>query len=324
MNMNKRRAFTLIVLVGLLVLSSSAWAAGYTGKKILMIDSYHEGFAWSDGVVNGVKRTLGGKGIDLRIVRMDTKRNPEEAFKQAAGQKIKAEIEAFKPDVVIAADDNASKYVLMPFYKNANMPVVFCGINWDAAVYGLPYSNTTGMIEVTPMAPLLEQFKSVVKGNRIGFLGLNNETSQKELDNGTKKLGLNLTGYLAKDLEDWKKGFVELQGKSDIVIIDADGGLCKGHEAEVRAFIEANSKKPTGTCYDWMADYAVLSFAKVPEEQGDWSAQAALQILDGKAPNAIPIAENKQGSVIFNARLAKITGSQLPFEVIGSAIRVIE
>ena len=33
-------------------------AAGYSGKKVLYIDSYHEGYGWSDGIVAGVKSPL--------------------------------------------------------------------------------------------------------------------------------------------------------------------------------------------------------------------------------------------------------------------------
>ena len=47
--------------------------------------------------------------------------------------KAKAEIDAFKPDVVIAADDNASKYLIEPYFKDAALPFVFCGVNWDAS-----------------------------------------------------------------------------------------------------------------------------------------------------------------------------------------------
>ncbi len=322
--MSKKIGIVMMAAMVLLAWCAAVNAAGYAGKKILMIDSYHEGYEWSDGIVRGVQQTIDGKGIELRVVHMDTKRNPDEAFKQAAGLKAKAEIDAFKPDVLIAADDNASRYVVMPFYKDAQLPVVFCGVNWDAAVYGYPYANTTGMVEVTPIVQLMQQFKTVVDIRRIGFIGPDNETVHKEFDNCNKKFGLNMTGYFAKDFEDWKKGFVELQGKIDFLIIDSDGGLYNDRKAEMRAFVEANSKKPSGACYDFMADYAVLSFAKIPEEQGEWSAKAALEILDGKSPKNIPITENKKGTVVFNARLAKITNAQLPYEVISVAHRVIE
>jgi ABC-type uncharacterized transport system substrate-binding protein len=73
-----------------------------------------------------------------------------------------------------------------------------------------------------------------------------------------------------------------------------------------------------------MANYAVLTYAKSAEEQGSWSADAALQILDGVSPKDIPIAQNKEGTLIVNARVANSSGTQLPFEVVGSADKIIE
>ena len=58
-------------------------AKSYNGKKVLYIDSYHQGYPWSDGIAAGVKSAFEGKGIDLKVVYMDTKRNSDEAFKRS-------------------------------------------------------------------------------------------------------------------------------------------------------------------------------------------------------------------------------------------------
>ena len=129
----------------------AAPATAQAGKKILFINSYHEGYAWSDGEEKGAKAALAGSGAELRFHRMDTKRHQEEAFRVKAGQKAREEIEAWKPDLVIVADDPAVKYVLQQYYKGAKVPFVFCGVNWDATKYGLPYPNATGMLEVAPV-----------------------------------------------------------------------------------------------------------------------------------------------------------------------------
>jgi hypothetical protein len=123
---------------------SAVAAAQPAGKKVLLIDSYHEKYEWSDGIVAGVKSALSGKGVELKVVRMDTKRNSAAEFAKAAGIQARETIESFKPDVVIACDDNASKYVVEPFYKNAALPVVFCGVNWDAAATAIPTRTPRG------------------------------------------------------------------------------------------------------------------------------------------------------------------------------------
>lgn len=314
----------LVTFVLVLSLATVGFCGNYDGKKILYVDSYHEGYEWSDGIARGIQTALEGKGIELKIVRMDTKRNGGEEFKKQAGEKVKAVIDEFKPDVVIVADDNASRYVVVPYYKDGNIPFVFCGVNWDASDYGFPCKNVTGMLEVAPIIPLLEQLKGYAKGDKIGFIAPDVETARKEAENYEKVFNLDMTTYYAKDVEDFKKGFSELENSVDMLIIDSDGGLYTDQAQELQAFVEANSKIPSGTCYDFMAPYALIGFTKVAEEQGQWAGESALKILDGTTPSDIPVAKNEQGKLIVNMKLAEKMGINVPYEVVESAATVIQ
>ncbi|RJQ78699.1 MAG: hypothetical protein C4519_11935 [Desulfobacteraceae bacterium] len=318
------RKFFLAVFMLILGATLPFTATAKTSGKVLFIDAYHEGYEWSDGITAGVKKGLQGAEVELKIVRMDTKRNPDEEFKKKAGQAVKKEIDAFKPAVVISADDNPAIYVIVPYYKDSAIPFVFCGINWDASIYGFPCKNVTGMLEVTPVPQLLSQLKPFAKGKRVGKIGPDNETNRKESENYRKHFDFSLVDYFAKDVEDWKKGFLEIQEKVDILILDSDGGLYKDKAEELRAFVEANTKIPTGSSYDFMAPFAMINFAKVAEEQGFWAAQTAIQILNGKAPSTIPMTQNKEGKLIINTRIARSIGAKIPYEVLGLADKVIK
>ena len=54
--------------------------------------------------------------------------------------------------------------------------------------------------------------------------------------------------------------------------------------------------------------FALVGVAKDFNEMGVWSAHAALKILDGVPPNKIPIAANRKGQLLFNARMADRLG----------------
>src|SRR3989344_4725417 len=95
---------------------------------------------------------------------MDTKRNPAEEFKKKAGEDAHLAIEVFKPDVLMVSDDNAFKYIIVPFYKDVALPVVFSGLNWDASLYGAPYANTTGMIEISLTNQIIDHLKTYARG----------------------------------------------------------------------------------------------------------------------------------------------------------------
>lgn len=285
-------------------------APSYTGKRILFINSYHEGYEWSDGVEKGIHSILDDSGAEVKFVRMDTKRNPEESFAKQAGKQVKAEIDAFKPDVVIAADDNAQKYVIVPFYKGSSLPVVFAAVNWDASAYGFPTSNVTGMIEVELPGQLVEQLKAYAQGDRLAYLTVDSETERKVVDiynqrffNGQMKT------YWVKTQDDFQKAYRQAQDEVDILFMGNNAGSDRWNPAEMEKFILENTRIPSGSINSWMAPYSLVTLAKVPEEHGEWAAKAALQILDGARPTDIPVVENKKGKLILNLPLAEKLGA---------------
>lgn len=313
-----------LCLASVFLIAATASAGKYTGKKILFVDSYHEGYAWSDGITAGIKDTLKDTGIELKIFRMDTKRNGSNEYKEAIALKAKALIEEFKPDAVIAADDNASLYLVSRFYRDAAIPFVFCGVNWDVTNYKYPYKNATGMIEINGINQILEKLKPLAKGTRIGYLSASEFTDQKEADVYKKIFKINMTNYFTKDFAEWKDKFIKLQTEVDMVIIGNNAGIKGWNDDEAKAFVLTNTKVPTGALYDWCTPYALLGAVNVPEEQGQWAAQTALKILDGTPPSSIKIVSNKKANLILNKKVAKTLGVTFPPDYIKAAFRVIE
>ena len=199
--------------------AGQADAAGkYDGKKVLFIDSYHAGYAWSDGTLAGARSVLDSSGVELQVVRMDTKRKKSDEDKLAAAEMVRRTIEQFGPDVVIASDDNASKYVIVPYYKDASLPFVFSGVNWDASGYGFPFKNVTGMIEVAAADELFEFLNRLTDGRRVGYLAADVFTAHKEQENIAKTFDINFTDTrYATDLADWQSKYRELQNSVDIL-----------------------------------------------------------------------------------------------------------
>jgi ABC-type uncharacterized transport system substrate-binding protein len=70
--------------------------------------------------------------------------------------------------------------------------------------------------------------------------------------------------------------------------------------------------------------FALIGFTKVPQEQGEWSANTALEIIAGKSPKDIPVVTNKKAKVYLNMRLAKKFGIKFPIELIERATFVEE
>ena len=296
-----------VLLVGLT--AGWAFAADISGKKVLLIDSYHTGYPWSDGIVKGVKDALKGSGAELKVFQMDTKRKKTDEEIQQSALDAKAVIDSWKPDIVIAADDNASKYIVMPFYKNTSLPFVFCGLNWDASIYGYPYSNATGMVEVSLIEPLLNNMKEYAKGSKIGYISSDVLSSTKESEYYVKLFNISFADEQhVGNFADWKAAFKRMHDTMDMVIVGNNSGINDWNEAEAVAWAEANTKVVSGTVYDFLAPFSMIGLTKVAEEQGIWSAKAAMEILGGKSPSSIPIVQNKKGDVYANVKLASKAG----------------
>lgn len=316
-------ACTAMILVGF---AAQLLADDLAGKKLLFIDSYNEGYAWSDGIERGVRSALEGTGVELKVVRMDTYRIPGEEHAKKAAEEIKGVIEEWKPDIVVAADDNASKYIIVPFFKGGDLPFVFNGVNWRCDQYGFPASNVTGMIEVAPARELIGHLKPFAKGGKIGYIAMDNPNNRRELGFFGEFLDLEFDGVKwPTSAEEFKAQFLELQEEVDIIFIDSDGGAWSDEEKkDIQAFMAANTKVPTGTCIDFMAEYVMLGFSKMPEEQGEWSTKAALRILGGTPVSDIPVVPNTKGSLTINVPVVNNLGVELPYELVELATRVIE
>lgn len=320
------------VVIWLYLLLLCAWAYG-AKPKVLFVNSYHAEYEWSAGIIEGLFSELGitplaGGALDdqqspveLELFHMDTKRNADEAFIKSAALAARNKIEAWDPDVVIVADDNAFRSLVVPYYRNSQRPFVFCGVNWDVSHYaGAPFANMTGMIEVALFKPLIEYLQACAQGPRIGFLAGNRYSDRVEAEYGRTLLNIEFEReYYAESFEEWKTAFRCLQDEVDLFIWTSIGGIDDWDEQAAKELIRKEARIPFGTVNDWMMPYELIGVTKYPQEQGQWAAQAALQILDGTAPADIPVRTNKKARVHLNMALAKTMGLKFPVEWIENA-----
>lgn len=319
---------SLVMMAGLLAAMAApvALAAPHTGKKILLIDSYNDDYRWSRDVTRAATKIIEPTGAELRVVRMDTKNKPSEEHKIAISLEIKALIRSYRPDVIIACDDNASKYVIAPYFRNSDIPVVFCGINWNAAQYGFPTHNITGILEINSFREILKILKAS-GGNteNIGVLSVDNESDRADMLGAEITLGLHFTNkHYVKNFSDWKTTYADLQNKVDLLVIHNHVGIAGWNDAEASAFIAKNTKVLTASVVEWMAPFAAVNFAKLGAEQGRWAAETAVQILNGAKPSDIPVAHNKEDILILNAKVARLSKFPVPPVYFNAAAQVLE
>jgi len=298
--------FRKVLLGFLLINMSQVWAVEtYAGKRVYYVASYHQGYPWSDTILKTIQEVFVDKGIIFEHFEMDAKRHPSTEYSKNIALEVKAKIEQFHPDLLIVSDDNATKYVVEPYF-NGNVPVVFCGVNWDISEYNFNRKTVTGMVEIELIDKIVHNLKEYARGPRIGFLGMGGYTERK-LPSYFKSLfqiSLDKT-YFVNNFEEWKQAYLKAQQEVDMLLVHNPDGLPQWNSAAAKQFIEENTQIPSGTSSSFTTEFALIGIIRLPEEQGYWAAETALKILRGQPVNSIPFATNKQGKLVINMRLGE-------------------
>ncbi len=313
-----------------MALMESAHFVSAQKPKVLYVNSYHQGYQWSDQIEEGLLMALEievGKNntlneskskVTLKIVRLDTKRNHSEKYIKNAALQAKSIIDSWKPDILIVSDDNAVKYLVVPYFKNTNLPVVFCGVNADASEYGLPADNVTGMIEIDPIEQTLAMLRQLAKGGRVGVLGADTLSDKKALRSDRKSVVFT-DGHLVSTFAEWKNEFLHLQHTVDMLLLLSPAGIADWDNQKALEFIRQHTKIPTGTVSLPTLPYALLGRVKIAKEFGWWAGKTALRILDGEPLTNIPMTTNKHSRVYLNMDLARRLGIKFPMNMLKDA-----
>ena len=313
-----------------LTICSTAIAAG----KVLLVHSYHSGYAWTDAITAGVKKGLENSGVQLEIFYIDSKRNTSEAWKIKASQMAKKKVASFKPDVVIAADDNTQAYFAEDYVGKLKPQLVFCGVNAEASEYGYPSGNVTGILERLFFVQSLELLKQIKRDVlTIAVIADDGPTSDAALAYiKTLKSPLKIISFdQPSTFHEWQALIKKYQATADAIAILAyqtvkqSRGAESMNPKEVMNWTMANNKKPTVGFLEFaMTDGVLCGIAESGEEHGLLSAEIARKILKGKKAGDFQIRTAQKGTLIINVKIARKLGIDIPAHIIQSAQRIIE
>jgi PAS domain S-box-containing protein len=122
-------------------------------KRVVLLNSYHKGYLWSDEITRGVEDTLAGHGVDLHIEYMDTKRQFDDAYQNLLSELLSLKYGRKSFNVIITSDNNAFN-----FFRErggqifGDAPHVFCGVNYVNEKDLKGVANTTGVDERADIA----------------------------------------------------------------------------------------------------------------------------------------------------------------------------
>lgn len=308
-------------------------------KRVLILHSYDKSYGWVRDVDIGIKRVLKNKShYYVRWHYLDTKRHPWPKFKENAGKTARQIIDNWRPDVILAVDDDAQQYVARYYVNNPKIDIVYSGVNNEPGDYHYNKAvNVTGILERLPLDALKEglQTFSFKHGHtgviRVFFIGDKSETVSGDAKWINKYdwrplclVATNLVGTL----DEWNSAVDNASVAADYIVVSNYRQISRAPNsselvsaAELIKLTLARSKVPViGTNAFFGEDGGVAAIATSPFEQGDVAAKMVVDILDNdKRPKDIPVAITSQFVVSMNYTKAKELHFDLPMVYEASA-----
>lgn len=165
-------------LVFLISISAPAYAEKQIQVDVLVIHSYHSGFAWTDMLVKGIDEGLHASKKDLLIFHefLDAKRYPSPIQKKRFFDYLKQKYQDNSFDLIMVSDDPAMDLVLAEREQwLPDTPIVFLGLNHIRP--GLVNNNEgiTGVFEHHAIAETL--IEAVRLSDAAGAIVINDSSS---------------------------------------------------------------------------------------------------------------------------------------------------
>jgi ABC-type uncharacterized transport system substrate-binding protein len=311
---NSRFVFFLLAFGVVGLNANESYAARF---KVLVVMSYEETFPWDEDIREGIESVLGDISM-IKYFYMDTKKNiagGEQKAKEAYSL-----YQAFQPDGIIAADDNAQSMFVVPYLKDKiRTPVMFCGVNAEPGKYGYPALNVSGILERYHISESIAFVKQLVPSiRRVGFLGKDSPTTTAGFNQVQKEADLYPAKYvdfkMPKTFKELTKMVEELKGKSDVLLMLTVTGIPKedGSILEDDDGIPIVARlfgKPLIGVSEFQAKYGVLcAVINTGQEQGRTSARMLLKAMKGTPVSQIPITQNMHGKRMINVTTMKKLG----------------
>lgn len=326
-------ALPTVALAALLLLPPGA-RAREPGRpfRILHVMSYHSPWRWTDGQLEGFKAGLGDVPAEYRVYQMDTKRRGRPAEKERAGREARALIDAWRPDLVYATDDDAQEYVVEPYLDQA-LPFVFSGVNRDPADFGFTGSrNVTGVLEQEHFVASVELLRQIAPQVRRIAVVLDGAPMWAPVRARMEQAAPGLAGVelgpwdTVRTFEEYKRKLQGYRGTVDAVALVGIFGLkdAAGRDVpyqEVLRWTAENSPLPDLSFWIDRVHFGTLCGVTVSErEQGMAAGRLARAILvEGRAPASLPMRPTTRGLPVVNLARARALGLMPPTGVLLTA-----
>lgn len=305
----------------LLLLLILAPLYGESHARILLLNSYHKGYLWSDEITRGIEETFAGYSgnVDLYVEYLDTKRFSSDEYFSQLFTLINYKHKSVQYDLVIASDNNA-----FTFYRDkgkdifGEIPFLFCGYNYLESDDLKGLEKTTGVNERADIKKNLRLIESIHK---------NAETILIITD--SSPTGLRIVGEVEKIASDRSDKLPRIQLVYDISMENLTEKL-RNLDQNVIVLLTFFFRDNEGQFFEYDQSTKLITDASAVPVYGAWGfemghgivggylvdgfdqgvevAGKAIQVLEGKDPRSIPVTYNTPLALRFDYKVMKKWG----------------
>ena len=281
----------------LLVISLCICLTGFSSnqKKILILNSYHNGLSWTDSIVNSIKHELlEDPACSIYVEDMDTKRHFSEAYFDFLKRYYHEKYQGMHFDLIISTDNNAYDFLL----ENRDevfgqVPVLFCGLNsiieppkgYSGVFENLNFQSTIRLIEKNH--PGFSEIVVITDHTTTG------KTMIHCLEEDVEHMGISLPYRIvqASSIQNLQSELSSLDPKSVVLYLTFNRDSEGKYYTYERGFQEAKPycKVPIYCIWDFYLDKGAVGGALITgRNQGKQVSEMAKKVLSGTPVDDLP------------------------------------
>jgi signal transduction histidine kinase len=297
-----------------------AWPIGgsaQTFQRVLLLNSYNQDMVWTDSVTEGVKKTLEkhDEPIKLYIEFMDTKNFFSPDYLNLLAEKYQYKYSDINFDIIITSDDNATNFALKyrkEVFKDA--PIVFCGVNDLHISERNDFKNITGVLEFTDVTGTIRAALKLQPGLKRIFFVIDDTTTamhSRELINSIIpdfEDRLEFAWIEKMPMADVKKTVANLPSDSAIIFVmyNRDSNGIWYTYLEAIEHLAPVSNTPIYGMWDFCMNKGIVGgMITSGNRQGAIAARMAMDILNGKKLEQVPVVIQKSNQYMFDYTVMK-------------------
>lgn len=311
-------------MAGMLILVFCSLPA-FAARQVLVLNSYHQGYEWTDDVMRGLEVSLHQYDPEVLIHTeyMDMKRDLDPLYLKNLPAFMQLKYAFLRPDIVIATDDSAFVFMLEHGARIfPETPAVFCGVNTTPLPH-LPnwmtgvgkFANLSGTLDL--MRDLQPRMREIMVISDKTKTGLGIAAELRKIAPADLQLKF-LDDLPLSELTQQVRGIGPETGLLFLVYFrDRDGKTYDTTEA-ISAISQA-SPVPVFGAWDFLMGHGLFGgFLTNGYEQGRIAGSMAGRIMSGEKPADIPVSFDGGAGLAVDVRQMErfgITPSQFPEEI---------